>query len=88
MHVPQLADVAGPGALCSSRSAPGLSAVDRFCEPRCELLDERRGQVRDVVAALAQRRQLDLDDVQAVVQVLAEPARRDLVDAAGGWSPR
>ena len=33
---------------------------------------EMLGQERDVLAALAQRRQRDRDDVQAVVQVLAE----------------
>ena len=39
------------------------------------MLDEQR----DVLLALAQRRQVDVDDVEAVVQVLAEPAALDLV---------
>ena len=42
----------------------------------------------DVVLALAQRRHLDRDDVEAVVQVLAELARRRPSPADRGWSPR
>ena len=38
------------------------------------LLEEVLHQQRDVVAALAQRRQVDADDVQPIVEVLAEPA--------------
>src|SRR6201999_4530997 len=38
-----------------------------------EVLDEPR----DVLAALAQRRDGDLDDVEAVVEILAEGAARD-----------
>ena len=55
--------------------------------PSClvQLGQELLGQQLDVVAPLAQRRQLDREDVQAVVQVLAQLARRDrLLDAAAG----
>ena len=42
--------------------------------------------MRDVLAALAQRRQLDVDDREAEVEVLAEVARLDLLHqvAVGG----
>ena len=74
------------GALFRSRSALGLSPPTRLLEPRGELLDEGRRQVGDVVAPLAQRRQRNLDDVQAVVEILAEAARRHLLrePAVGG----
>ncbi len=41
--------------------------------------EEALGQDRDVLASIAQRRQLDPNDVQAVVQVLAEATRSDVV---------
>jgi hypothetical protein len=41
------------------------------------LAEEVAGQDRDVLDALAQRRQRQVDDVDAVVQVLAELAGRD-----------
>ena len=56
---------------------------------RAELLgvlrEERLRDDEHVVAALAQRRQVDVDDVEAVVEVLAEAARADLLleDAVG-----
>ena len=47
------------------------------------LLDEVPGQQRDVLAPLAQRRQRDRDDVQAVVEVLAELAFLDHLAQVG-----
>ena len=48
-------------------------------------LEELLGQELHVVASLPQRRKLDREDVQAVVQVLAQLAGRDrLLDAAAG----
>ena len=70
----------------SSRTLPGQSyaisrsiAVGREDQARlaallAELVEEVLHEQRDVVLALAQRRQLHGDDVQAVEQVLAEPA--------------
>ena len=43
------------------------------------LLEEVRDQLRDVLAALAQRRHRDLDHVQPVIEVFAERALRDHV---------
>jgi len=45
---------------------------------RAVLVEEVRHEGRDVLAALAQRRQGDADDVQPVVQVLPEPAAGDV----------
>ena len=42
-----------------------------------ELLEEELHQQRQVALALAQRRDVDVEDVEAVVEVLAEQARRD-----------
>ena len=42
-----------------------------------ELAQEVLQQERQVPAPLAQRRDLDVEDVEAVVEVLAEPALRD-----------
>ena len=50
-----------------------------------ELREEVLDQQRDVVLALAQRRQVDVDDVEPVVEVLAEPALLDLLAGRGSW---
>ena len=49
------------------------------------LLDEMVGQQQDVVLALAQRRQVDREDVEPVVQVLAERAVLDQPAPGRGW---
>ena len=72
----------------SSRMFPGKSweqrgvgvPVERRRLPslaRREAVEEVADELRDVLAALAQRRQADLDDAQAVVEVLAELAVGD-----------
>ena len=55
---------------------------------RREPLQEVAHELRDVLAPLAQRRQRDLDDAQAVVEVLAELAPGDALRRAGRGSPR
>ena len=42
------------------------------------LLEESRGESRDPMAALAQRRDRQRDAVEPEVQIVAEPLRRDL----------
>ena len=59
-----------------------IASCDIVTRPRrhllgAELLEEMLHQQRNVVAPLAQRRQLHRDDVQAVEQILAERAVRD-----------
>ena len=78
------------GAAARSRSAAGVRPASGLPEALGRLPDERRGQVRDVFAPLAQRRQLDLDDVEAVVEVASEPAGGDLRAqvAVGGRNAR
>ena len=73
---------------CSSRTLPGqgyassaaiASSVNPATWPArvfAKLVEKRLGQQRNVAPPLPQRRQLDVDHVDAVVQVLAEPARR------------
>ena len=73
--------------LRSSRTLPGhawliIAAIASCAErhrhpaPRRDLAQEVLDQRRDVLAALAQRRQLDVDDREPEVEVLAERARR------------
>ena len=88
-HVAQLADVAFPRAPpASSRSAPGVRPEHRLLQALARLAHERGGQIRNVLAPIAQRRQLHLDDVEAVVEVAAEAAGGRLRRADRGWSRR
>ena len=82
----ELAHVAGEVVRHQEAEDLGVNAGDvlplEAVEPGDEVLDEQR----DVLAPLAQRRDLDLHDVDAVVEVVPEGA---LLDAAargrGGW---
>ena len=81
-------------ARCPARhSAPGNRPRRRQNRalPLGELRDERAGQRQDVLGPLAQRRDVELDHVQPVEQVLAEAARLDLlfqVAVGGGEDAR
>ena len=85
-HVLELADVARPRIVAERLEGVGLDALDQVAvgggEARQEVLD----QAGDVFLALAQRRHPEVDDVQAVVEVLAELALGDevLQVAVGG----
>ena len=52
-----------------------------------EAADERLGQRRDVLAAVAQRRRLDREDVEPVEEVLAEAALGHRHARGRGWWP-
>ena len=77
-------------ACASSRTLPGqacarstlerrlVEAGERLAIPGRVVRQEMRRERGDVLAALAQRRQMDDHRVQPVEQVLAEAARRDL----------
>ena len=74
---------------CRSSPAPGRDALDlrsacRRLNSAMNVVDERR----DVLLALAQRRDADRDDLQPVVEVLAERAGRDRLLEIRGSSPR
>src|SRR5262245_38407147 len=86
-HVFQLADVARPGVLLKPPHRPPADAVQALADPRRELVHQEVDEQRDVVLPLAQRRQADGEDVEAVVQVLAESFLLDLfeqVSVGGG----
>ena len=68
----QLADVARPGYAMSRRSVPGSIPSNRLPIRAGELVEEELHQERDVLGALAERRELDREDAEAVVEVLAE----------------
>ena len=82
----QLADVARPVVLAQQPHRLGVDPADLAAVLLGVALQEELDQRRDVLAALAQGRQVDRDDVEPVVQVLAEPAGVDLVEqvAVGG----
>ena len=82
----QLAHVARPVVGAQSADArpaamPRTAWPELAAEPAEEVLD----QERDVLAALAQRRQVDADHVEAVVEVLAEAALARPPRAGRGW---
>jgi hypothetical protein len=85
--VVELADVAGPGVAAHARRGLLVEPGDRLAVALDVLLQEMLGEEVDVLAALAQRRQVDLDRVEAEEEVLAECPRRP---RRGGrrWSPR
>ena len=68
----QLADVAGPVVAHQQLQRVGRQAVDAASSARRRSGAGRTSPARDVVLALAQRRHVDRDDVEAVVEVLAE----------------
>ena len=72
----QLADVARPGVRQQRLDGALVEAGERLAVVLGMLPQEVRGQQRDVFAAVAQRRQADLDGVQAEQQVLAETGLR------------
>src|SRR5438046_178305 len=77
-HVLQLADVARPRVSGEGGQRVVLDPLDVLLQASVVLLPEMLHQQRNVVPPLAQRRQVDGDDVQPIVEVLAEPSRRDL----------
>ena len=89
-QVLELADVARPPVLLQHRHRRVGDALDLLPEPRVVALQEELGELRDVLGALAQRRQLDRDDVDPVVEVLAEAPFLDRlleVDVGRGDQP-
>ena len=73
-RVLELAHVAGPAVLGEALERGRRAAGDRLAVLLGVDLDEVLREQRDVVAAIAQRRHVHRDHVEAVVEVLAEPA--------------
>ena len=84
----QLADVARPAVVHQQVERLRLELDAGLAVLRAVLLEEVLRQRRNVVLALPQRRQVDVDDVQPVVEVLAEPARRPPSPSGRSWSRR
>ena len=75
-------------ACCSMRSACGGDALDRTVHLGRELADERRREIRDVLAPVSQRRDVKLDRAEAEVEIAAELSRAPTRSAGRGWSQR
>ena len=73
----ELAHVARPVGRLQRLEHAGLHAVDALAGALRVLRDEVIDEHRDVLAPLAQRRNVDRDDVQPVVEILLEPAVGD-----------
>ena len=84
-QVLQLAHVAGPRVGLERLLGPRREVVGRPAIEGGELLQEDVRQVDDVVLALAQRRHVEADDVQAMEEVLAEPALGHLGAQVRRW---
>ena len=91
----EFADVAGPMVGDHHVDGGGGDASDGFVEFFGVLFDEEVGEEEDVVFAVAQRGEVDGEDVEAVVEVLSEVAFADggfevsvggADDADGGFS--
>ena len=76
----EFAHVARPGVFGQQRLGLGREGFGRGLGGLGVLAQEVPRQRWDVFAALAQRRHLDLDDVEPVVEVLAEQALADEAD--------
>src|SRR2546430_15627333 len=76
-RVPQLADVSGPRI--GKQPLPRISRNSgrRAAHGLPKLFQERLGERKDILGAIAQRRDVDLEDVEPVVEVLAEGLPRD-----------
>src|SRR6185436_5967409 len=71
-HVPELANVAGPGVALERREAHLRDGLDALVERLRELVDEGPDEDRDVLDPLAQWWNLDGEDIEAVEEILAE----------------
>src|ERR1700730_17026379 len=76
-RVVKLADVARP--LVAQQHLPRFWRKTRGRAPRrsAEFLQERVGQKRDVATALAQGRNVDIEDLQPIKQILPEASLSD-----------
>ena len=79
----ELADVARPAVLEQHLHRAALEAGEPLAVALRVLAEEVLREQRQILAAVAQRRQPDLDRVQAEQQVLPEPAGADLVVQLG-----
>ena len=83
--VAQLADVAGPVIFDQPLARVARDAGRRASQAAADLAEERFAQRQDVVAAIAERRQVDRKHVQAIEEILAELALAGSRAANRGW---
>ena len=76
--VAQLTYVAVPGPPDKGALGGGRDAGNALADSRGAVAHERGRQQRNVLAAIAQRRNVQLDHAEAIEQVAAEPAGLDL----------
>ena len=77
-HVFQLTKIAGPGVTLQGRQRCRVDVEQLLAKLAIEVGGHATGQQRDVLAAIAQRRQVEGHHVEAVIEVFAEATRRDL----------
>ena len=78
--VAQLAHVARPVVELEHPHRLGRDRLDVASVARVELVEERLDDERQIVLAIAQRRQLDREDVEPVVEIVAQLAVADRVE--------
>src|SRR6266536_6386180 len=89
-HVFELPDIARPMIALEHRHRVRRHSSHVFAELLAELLEEMGDEERDVLAAVAQRRELDRNHVQAIEEILAEDTflhRALEVTVGGGDEP-
>src|SRR5262249_61804629 len=85
-RVLELADVAGPRERLQPRERARRELLAGRLA-RVDLAEEVRGEEARILAALAQRRQLDREGGQAVEQVLAQAPLRDRLGGGAARGP-
>jgi hypothetical protein len=73
----ELADVAGPGIVREGVHGVGGNVLDGFVEAAADFLDQVANEEGNVLATLAQRRDVDGENVEAIVEIAAEGALGD-----------
>ena len=68
----QLADVTGPAIREELLHGALADALDALAEPNHEIVEEKVHEERDVFGAIAERREMNGEDVESVVKILAE----------------
>ena len=86
--VPQLPHVARPPIPREQVERRRAQVDVRLAEPLARVAQEERAQVRDLLAPFAQRRHVDADHAEAVVEILAELALRPPAVRGRRWSRR
>src|SRR5580704_108749 len=77
-HIAELADVAGPGMRAEPPEAVGIDPGKLLAEFPLEMGDEMVGQPRDVLATLAERRDVNRQHVQSIEEIGAQATIRDV----------